>query len=183
MDRYPLDHQLLGLLLRLVHQHWALDIDAALNAAGFGDIRASHASVFPFVPPKGTTVSELAKRAHVRKQTMAQAVEELEQMGYVDRRPDPGDRRARRVFLTPRGKKIPTVAVTAGRDVEARWAQLTSPRRIETLRRSLHALLTELQLLDTSEGRQRVPRQAALPAIASVDHLAPNRRPRRSPRR
>ena len=174
---------LIGLLLRLANQRWSTEMESELEKLGVRGLTAAHARVIPFVPPEGVSVQALATKANVRKQTMAQAVEELEKMGYVDRRPDPGDRRARRVFLTPRGKKIPTVAVTAGRDVEARWAQLTSPRRIETLRRSLHALLTELQLLDTSEGRQRVPRQAALPAIASVDHLAPNRRPRRSPRR
>jgi DNA-binding MarR family transcriptional regulator len=152
MEQHPPDHQLLGLLLRLVHQHWALDIDAALNDAGFGDIRAAHASVFPFVAPEGIQVSELARLAHVRKQTMAQAVDELDQMGYIERRPDPADRRARLVLLTERGKKVPAVAVTTGRRVEARWAELTSPARIESLRRSLRALLTELQ---REAGEQR----------------------------
>ena|SRR5438105_4193987 len=145
MEQHPPDDQLLGLLLRLVHQHWALAVDSALNDAGFGDIRAPHASVFPFVPAEGISVSELAKRAHVRKQTMAQAVEELEQMGYVERRPDPRDRRARLVLLTSRGKAVPPIAIVAGREVEARWAELIGTRKLETLRRSLHALLTQLQ--------------------------------------
>jgi DNA-binding MarR family transcriptional regulator len=142
------DEQMLGLLLRLVNQYWGLAVDSALQEAGFGDIRAPHANVFPFVPPEGIPVSELAKRAHVRKQTMAQAVEELEQMGYVERRPDPHDRRARLVLLTPRGKAVPPVAISAGRQVEARWAELIGPRNLESVRRSLHALLTQLQ----SEG-------------------------------
>jgi DNA-binding MarR family transcriptional regulator len=145
MANHPPDQQLIGLLLRLVHQHWALDIDAALSEAGFGDIRAAHANVFPFVPPEGVQVSELAKRAHVRKQTMAQAVEELEQMGLVERRPDPRDGRARLVFLTSRGRQVPTVAIAAGRRVEERWAELTSQRSIESLRRTLQALLDALQ--------------------------------------
>lgn len=139
------DHQLIGLLLRLVHQHWALAIDAALDDAGFGDIRPSHANVFPFVPSEGIQVGELAQLAHVRKQTMAQAVAELEDLGYVERRPDPSDRRARLVFLTRRGKAVPPVAIAAGRRVEARWAELTSPRTIESLRRSLQVLLTQLR--------------------------------------
>jgi DNA-binding MarR family transcriptional regulator len=145
VERPPPEHQLLGLLLRLAHQHWALDIDAALNDAGFGDIRAAHASVFPFVPPEGIQVSELAKLAHVRKQTMAQAVDELEQLGYVERRPDPRDRRARLVLLTRRGKEVPTIAVATGRKVEERWAALTSPATVESLRQSLVALLNELR--------------------------------------
>src|SRR5207245_662612 len=79
-------HAQLGLLLRLLHQHWVQAIHAALDDAGFGDVRPSHANVFTFVPAAGIQVSELTQLAHVRKQTMAQAVEELEQLGYVERR-------------------------------------------------------------------------------------------------
>jgi DNA-binding MarR family transcriptional regulator len=120
-------------------------VDAALRAAGFGDIRPPHANVFPFVPPEGIQVSELAQLARVRKQTMAQAVEQLERAGYVERRPDPRDRRARLVFLTPRGEAVRPVTVAAGHRVEQRWAELTSPEEIEALRASLQRLLTSLR--------------------------------------
>jgi DNA-binding MarR family transcriptional regulator len=139
------ERPLIGLLLRLVYQHYAQDIDAALGAAGFGDIRPPHANVFPFVPEQGITVSELAQLARVRKQTMAQAVDQLERMGYVERRPNPGDRRSRLVFLTERGEAVrPVTHATAAR-VEERWAELTSPEELEALRASLLRLLTELR--------------------------------------
>src|SRR5258708_8421953 len=83
------DRPVIGLLLRLVYQHYAQNIDAALRQAGFGDIRPAAANVFPFVPPEGITVSRLAELARVRKQSMAQAVDQLEPTGYVDRRPNP----------------------------------------------------------------------------------------------
>lgn len=136
---------LLGLLLRLLHQDWANDVDAALRAAGFGDIRPPHASVFPFVPAEGIQVSELAQLARVRKQTMAQAVAQLERLGYVERRPDPRDRRAQLVFLTARGEAVRPVGVAAGHRVEARWAELTSQEEIEALRESLQRLLARLR--------------------------------------
>src|SRR6266487_6212076 len=94
----------IGLLLRLLYQHYAQDIDAALTDAGFGDIRPPHSNVFPFVPAEGIQVSELAQLARVRKQTMAQAVVQLERAGYLERRPDPHDRRARLIFLTAKGQ-------------------------------------------------------------------------------
>jgi DNA-binding MarR family transcriptional regulator len=136
---------LLGLLLRLLHQHWARDIDAALHDAGFGDIRPPHANVFPFVPPQGIQVSELAQLARVRKQTMAQAVEQLERAGYVERRTDPNDRRARLVFLTARGEAVRPVSHAAGRRVEDRWAELTSPQELDALRLTLQRLLDGLK--------------------------------------
>jgi DNA-binding MarR family transcriptional regulator len=141
-------HASLGLLLRLAHQQWTQAVDAALDAAGFGDIRPPHANVFTFVPRDGIQVSELTKLARVRKQTMAQAVEELEALGYVERRPDPNDRRARLVFLTDRGKKVRPVAVAAGKQVDARWVELTSPQTIAELRASLTEVLTRLQAPD-----------------------------------
>jgi DNA-binding MarR family transcriptional regulator len=136
---------LIGLLLRLVYQQYAQDIDAALRAAGFDDIRPAAANVFPFVPPEGITVSELAGLARVRKQTMAQAVEQLELTGYVERRPNPRDRRSRLVCLTDRGRSVPPVTHAAAERVEQRWAELTSKKELEALRAGLLRLLTELR--------------------------------------
>jgi DNA-binding MarR family transcriptional regulator len=136
---------LIGLLLRLLSQHYSEDIHAALVQAGFGDIRPNHANVFPFVPPEGITVAELARLARVRKQTMAEAVQQLERMGYVERGPNPGDRRSRLVFLTERGAAVKPVTHATAARVEEQWAQLTSPAELEALRASLLRLLAELR--------------------------------------
>jgi DNA-binding MarR family transcriptional regulator len=136
---------LIGLLLRLAYQHYAQDIDAALREAGFGDIRPAHANVFPFVPPEGVTVSGLAELARVRKQTMAQAVDQLERLGYVERRANPRDRRSRLVFLTERGASVKPVTHATAERVEKQWAELTSPEELEALRAALLRLLTELR--------------------------------------
>ena len=139
------DRPLIGLLLRLVYQQYALEIDAALRDAGFDDIRPSAANVFPFVRSEGITVSELAGLARVRKQTMAQAVEQLELSGYVERRPNPSDRRSRLVCLTERGRAVPPVTHAAAERVEERWAELTSKEDMQALRDGLLGLLTELR--------------------------------------
>src|SRR5580693_6122151 len=135
---------LIGLLLRLAYQHYSQDIDAALHEAGFADLRPAAANVFPFMPPEGITVSELAELARVRKQSMAQAVDQLERTGYVERRENPGDQRSRLVFLTERGASVPPVTHAAAERVEERWAGLTGPAEFEALRASLLCLLTGL---------------------------------------
>lgn len=139
------ERPLIGLLLRLVYQQYSQDIDAALREAGFDDIRPSAANVFPFVPPEGITVSELAELARVRKQTMAQAVDQLERTGYVERRPNPRDRRSQLVCLTKRGRSVPPVTHAAAERVEQHWAELTSKPDLEALRGGLIGLLTELR--------------------------------------
>ena len=139
------ERPVIGLLLRLVYQHYAQDIEAALREAGFGDIRPAAGNVFPFVPPEGISVSRLAEMAQVRKQSMAQAVSQLEHTGYVERRPNPRDHRSQLVFLTERGASVPPVTHAAAERVEKRWAQLTSPAEFEALRAALLRLLNELR--------------------------------------
>ena len=135
----------LGLLLRLVHQHWTQDVEAALEEAGFDDIRPPHANVFTFSRPEGIQVSELTKLAHVRKQTMTQAVEELERLGYVERRPDPDDRRARLVFLTERGRGVRPIAAATGRLVDQRWSDIAGSEEINALKQALQEVLGKLR--------------------------------------
>jgi DNA-binding MarR family transcriptional regulator len=135
----------IGLLLRLLYQEYAKDIDTALKEAGFGDLRPAHANVFPFVPPEGISVSGIADLARVRKQTMAEAVDQLERMGYVERRPNPADGRSRLVFLTERGASVKPVTHATAALVEKHWAKLTSTDELESVRASLLRLLTELK--------------------------------------
>jgi DNA-binding MarR family transcriptional regulator len=148
-------HRPLGLLLRLALQHWTQAVESALAEAGFGDIRPSHANVFTFVRPSGIPVSELTKLSHVRKQSMAQVVDELEQLGYVERRPDPNDRRARLVFLTKRGEAVRPVSMAASRRVEARWSRVMGPAELDALRQSLQTLLALLDEVPSAERRTR----------------------------
>jgi DNA-binding MarR family transcriptional regulator len=135
---------MIGLLVRLIYQHYSQAMDAALRQAGFEDIGPSAGNVFPFVGPEGITVSELAELAHVRKQTMAQAVDHLERAGYVERRPNPHDRRSRLVFLTDRGQSVPPVTHAAAARIEEGWAARTGAKELEALRKSLQRLLNEL---------------------------------------
>jgi DNA-binding MarR family transcriptional regulator len=152
-DHDTMVRPLLGFLFRQLHQEHAQEVEAALLASGFVDIRPPHANVFPFVPKQGIQVVELAALAGVRKQTMAQSISELERAGYIERRPDPRDRRARLVFLTPKGEAVRPVAKSAGRRVEAQWARLIGREDLEHVRASLELLLERLRL--GHDGRRR----------------------------
>lgn len=51
----------------------------------------------------GLTVSELARRAGVVKSGVSKLVDQVGQMGLVEKRPDPSDQRLLRLFLTETG--------------------------------------------------------------------------------
>ncbi len=135
----------LALLLRVIYQHHSQAIEAALRASGFGDIAPSAGNVFPFIRPEGITISALAQLAGVRKQTMAQAVAQLERGGYVERRDDPTDRRSRLVFLTERGRTVTPVTHAAAAAVEQQWAGLIGTDELERLRQELQSLLEKIR--------------------------------------
>jgi DNA-binding MarR family transcriptional regulator len=83
--------------------------------------------------------------AHARKQTVSEAIEELEKRGYVTRRVERIDCRAKLVFLTRKGETLRPIAMAAGKQVDESWAALTSPKHIAILRNALQDLLTQLQ--------------------------------------
>ena len=62
----------------------------------------------------------LAHRLGIDKTAMTYVIDALEAGGLVERRPDPHDRRIRRVVPTDKGHALLTTARTALRDVEAR---------------------------------------------------------------
>jgi hypothetical protein len=65
----------------------------------------------------------------------------LEASGYLERGPDPRDRRAARVRLTERGEAIRPAAIAAGRAVEEAWAAHAGAEEVEALRHALRRLL------------------------------------------
>jgi len=111
-----------------------------LAARGHPDVRFAHGSVFQFLDDDGTRVSVLAERAHVSKQAMAQLVAHLEEHGYVERVPDPHDRRAKLVRATERGGEVFAIAQAMLASVDARLRQRLGDAKVEQLRTLLEEL-------------------------------------------
>ena len=99
------------------------DLIARLDAAGFAGLTPAHQAVFENLDPGGTRLTQLAARAGITHQSMSELVSVLEQRGYVERTPDPGDRRARIVRLTPAGRQMARRAIKEMAAIEAEWRQ------------------------------------------------------------
>lgn len=56
-----------------------------------------------YLDPEGSRATDLAARSGQHKQVIGTLVDELEELGYVERRPDPQDRRAKLVVPTDLG--------------------------------------------------------------------------------
>lgn len=92
-----------------------------LASAGYADLPPAYHPVFENIDRGGTRLTVLAARAGVTHQSMSELVTVLERRGYVERRPDPLDGRARLVCLTERGREMVRVALREIAAIEAAW--------------------------------------------------------------
>ena len=74
-----------------------------LSEAGHPAIRQGHGCVFRFIHEGGSRLTDLAESSGLTKQAVAEVVQDLEQLGYVERAPDPQDGRAKLIRLTELG--------------------------------------------------------------------------------
>jgi DNA-binding MarR family transcriptional regulator len=128
-----------GILIDTLYYHVNETITERLRQVGFGEIRPTHGKVFENLA-EGRRVSELAQRAQVTKQSMAELVEYLERHEYVARVPDATDRRARIVRLTPRGVAAVAAAEAILEELYEEWRQLLGADRYDTLQQLLQEL-------------------------------------------
>jgi DNA-binding MarR family transcriptional regulator len=114
-----------------------------LGKLGYAEIRPAHGCVFGNMSPHGARLTDLAERARITKQSVGEIVTNLEELGYVERIPDPNDRRAKLVRLTPRGQEAQDAALETFAQIEAEWAERIGTKKVAVLR----AALEELSLL------------------------------------
>jgi len=104
--------------------------------------KPSHSAVFAQIGPEGSRLSALARGANMTPQAMGELVDELEGLGYVERRPDPTDRRAKLIVLTPRGRDCIAAGIATIQGIEARIDEILGTAGHADLRRLLTELLT-----------------------------------------
>jgi DNA-binding MarR family transcriptional regulator len=92
-----------------------------LEADGFGEIPPAYHALFENIDPGGTRLTELAARAEMTHQSMSELVATIERRGWVQRRPDPSDGRARLVCLTPEGRRVTRRGLHHIKEIEHEW--------------------------------------------------------------
>ena len=134
--------QLLVHHLRLFREQLLAEGEPLAQQAGIR-LRLSHLQVFGNITADGTRLTDLAAWAGMTRPSMAQLVDELQADGLVERRPDPTDRRAKLVALTPAGWD----AIRAGRAIiariEADYANRIGSDRFEAMCWALQDLLDD----------------------------------------
>lgn len=127
-------------LLRGARSAYAAEIRRALADVDCTDLPRNGSFVVGAIARNGSPLGDVVVHLGLSKQAAGQLVDTLVARGYLERRPDPDDRRRLTVALTPRGE----LAAAAGREaverVDARLAEQVGAANVVATRRTLGAL-------------------------------------------
>jgi DNA-binding MarR family transcriptional regulator len=129
-----------ALLMFIAHRAAEARVFEAVRKAGFDDLTLAQSRIGQRLTREGIRVTDIAEQAGVTKQTAGALVDELEANGYVTRRTDPTDARARLVVLTDRGEELCATAATEIAKVEAEWRNHLGAKAYDDLRVALVSL-------------------------------------------
>lgn len=150
--------QTLGALLRAPFEAMLQYNYTGLANEGFGDIRLAHGAVFRNISREGSRLTELAERARMTKQSMAELVDYLRKRGYVELSPDPNDGRAKLVRLTDRGASVVEALIRISRRYERGCARAIGEDKWLQFRRLLAEVggaMREVAERDRAAGSKR----------------------------
>jgi DNA-binding MarR family transcriptional regulator len=154
----------LGQLLAHTTRHFQVELYRRLAEAGLGELRVPHTHVSAYIEADGSRLTDLARKARMTVPAMLELIDDLEGLGYAERRPDPLDRRAKLIVMTAKGWDSMRLGQRIIRELEAEYARAIGEARFEEFMATFQALLDHLSS-DESGARssptpsQQVPRQ------------------------
>jgi MarR family transcriptional regulator, transcriptional regulator for hemolysin len=144
MIKYPTSREF-GFLINDVAR--LLRTYADHKAAQFGMTRAQWAVLARLDRAEGLNQSELAEMLDLQPITLTRLLDKLAESGLIERRPDPDDRRAKRLFLTPAARPLLEHLGSVGEDVMAAVLAGLDPQAIEEMIGQLDVVRDNLRRL------------------------------------
>jgi DNA-binding MarR family transcriptional regulator len=127
-----------GFLLSWNGQRAAHTFAEALEPLG---LRPHHFGVLTLVDSQpGSTQQELVDRSMIDASSMVAVLDELEELGFAERRPHAGDRRKHAIHLTPEGGRLLKRARVAAMKTGQEILGPLDASEVEALRRLLRKL-------------------------------------------
>lgn len=115
-------------------------------ASGYQGLKLNWDSVFINLDyQNGSRVVDLAQINGLTKQAMSQVVADIEAHGYVTKKDDPTDGRAKKIILTDKGKKLVRDSIEAQNRVLARYEAIVGEEKLNQLKELMHDVVQALQ--------------------------------------
>ncbi len=154
---------------------WNEEAIARSRAGGFPSARLSHTQVMPHLDLEGTRLTELARRMDVTKQAAQELINELEQLGVVERVPDPSDGRAKLIRFSERGRRGLLQGLDVLAAIEGELRRSLGDRTMGELSGALAKALSFLETLAARRAAQTPSDDSAEPESKSPSASAKRR--------
>jgi DNA-binding MarR family transcriptional regulator len=123
--------QAIGQLLVRLLREFRTEVAAPRARHGYADVREAHMQIFGNIHTGGIRLTEIAARAQLSLAATSELVNELVSLGYLTRRADVSDRRAKIIVLTERGRHVMHDAGERVAEIEAQWANIVGDQRFQ----------------------------------------------------
>jgi MarR family transcriptional regulator, transcriptional regulator for hemolysin len=120
---------------------------ADYRAAQFGMTRAQWAVLVRLDRSEGLNQSELAEMLDLQPITLTRLLDKLSNSGLIERRPDPDDRRAKRLFLTSAARPLLEQLASLGENTMASALQGVAPEDVDRMVSHLEVVRENLRQL------------------------------------
>jgi len=130
----------MGAMLRVIWQWVREQIFNGVVAAGYDDLNPAHVGLFRYPTLDGLRPTELADQRQITKQSINDLLRHLEQSGYLLRKIDPADGRARIIRLTAQGRRLERIINGQAQAAEQRIAEMLGNSHFTLLRNGLEEL-------------------------------------------
>jgi DNA-binding MarR family transcriptional regulator len=128
-------------LLRVSRRTYGNAIRRALAAVGCDDMPRNGSYVVGAIARTGSPLSDIIPQLGVSKQAAGQLIDTLVGRGYLEREPDPEDRRRMNISLTERGEMAAVEGRKAVEAIDAELLDRVGPERFDAGRMMLAELI------------------------------------------
>ncbi len=140
----PTDRLAIGQLLIRLLREFRRELSAPAVAAGYGDIRDPHLQIFGAIGMGGVRLTDVAARAQLSLAATSELVNDLQDLGYLERQQDPRDGRAKLICLTERGRAVMAHAGDRVATIEEQWSAVVGTGPFTQMCATMQRLLDHL---------------------------------------
>ncbi|MFI9552225.1 MarR family winged helix-turn-helix transcriptional regulator [Nonomuraea endophytica] len=132
----------LGILASRTLFAFQRELFSTIAKQGHSRIRPRHGAILAYLDPEGSRATDLSAQSGQHKQVIGTLVDELVELGYVERRPDPKDRRAKLIVPTELGLDQMAKADALVVEIERRHAAKVGDAEWATFKHVFRTLTT-----------------------------------------
>lgn len=131
----------IGRLLLMARRDFVKRVANRSRAIGLTEFPDNLITLIPYIETEGTRSTDLARQAGISKQAVAKTINICEDLGFLERVPDPVDGRATLICLSPRGLEMLVGLHRAIRDVNRDYENLLGKEGMANFRGALITII------------------------------------------